>query len=41
MMLGGPQAFIERLMEMGGPQLVDEFLNGFSDQFGEDEFYDF
>jgi tetratricopeptide (TPR) repeat protein len=41
MMSGGPQAFIERLMEMGGPQMVEDFLNDYSSQFGEDEFYDY
>ncbi|MBN2045108.1 MAG: tetratricopeptide repeat protein [Anaerolineales bacterium] len=41
MMADGPQAFLERMLEMGGPQMVDDFLNDFSNQFGEDEFYDF
>jgi len=39
MMSGGPQAFMERLMEMGGPSLVEDFLNDFN-QFDEDDFYD-
>jgi tetratricopeptide (TPR) repeat protein len=41
MMSGSPEAFIERLMAMGGPQMVEDFLNNFGSQFGEDEFYDF
>jgi hypothetical protein len=41
MMADGPQAFLERMLEMGGPQMVEDFLNDFSNQFGEDELYDF
>ncbi len=37
-MSGGPQAFMERLMEMGGPALVEDFLDNFGDEFNEDKF---
>jgi tetratricopeptide (TPR) repeat protein len=41
MMSEGPQVFMERLMEMGGPELLKDFLDNFGNAFDEDGFYDF
>ncbi len=40
MMSGGPQVLMQRLMEMGSPELFESFLNYFDDEFAPDEFYD-
>jgi hypothetical protein len=32
---------MERLMEMGGPELLKDFLDNFGNAFDEDGFYDF
>ena len=41
MMADGPEVFMERLMEMGGPELLKDFLINFGNAFDEDGFYDF
>jgi tetratricopeptide (TPR) repeat protein len=38
MMAGGPLAFMERLMNMGGPAAVEDFLSFMENEIDEDEF---
>ena len=35
-MLGGPENVMRRLMNIGGPELVEEFLNDFGEEFDDD-----
>ena len=36
MMSDGPEALLQRLMNMGGPDLMKEFLNEFGEDFADD-----
>jgi len=38
MMSGGPQAFMEQLMDMGGPGMIEDFLSFMEGDFDEDEY---